>query len=159
MILLKPDCLRRGLTEPVLDKVKREVDVLAQRQVMVQDWQIFVHYWDMLVNKDWFPDRDMVACLREQYIGQEVMVALAHGPKGTDTPAAVRALLGHFDPSEAGPGTIRGDLGLDSLRLASQQGRLVDNLIHASDDANATCRDFGTWYGANEWSLLDLGGQ
>jgi nucleoside-diphosphate kinase len=158
VILLKPDCVRRDLTEPVLDRVRREVDVLAPRQVIVEDWQVFIHYWDMLVNKDWFPDRDMAGCLRRHYVGQEVVVALARGPEGTDTPAAVRSLLGHFDPTQAAPGTIRADFGIDSLHLARSQGRLVENLIHASDDATATCRDFGTWYGANEWSLLDIGG-
>lgn len=70
VILLKPDCVRRDLTEAVLDRIRREVAVLAQRQVVVEDWQIFVHYWDMLVNKDWFTDRDLVACLRNNYVGE-----------------------------------------------------------------------------------------
>ena len=159
VILIKPDCVRRDLTNAVLERINREVPVSSRRRVTVDDLQIFVHYWDMLVNKDWFPDRDIVTCLRNNYVGQEVVVALAHGPEGTDTPALVRSLLGHFDPSHAAPGTIRADLGMDSLRLASSQGRLIDNLIHASDDATAACRDFGTWYGANAWPLLDLGGK
>ncbi|WP_405064631.1 nucleoside-diphosphate kinase [Kribbella sp. NBC_01505] len=158
VILLKPDCIRRGLINDVLDRIQRHVLVLAQRQVVVEDWQIFIHYWDMLVNKDWFPDRDIVRCLRDNYVGQEVVVALAHGPEGADTPALVRSLLGHFDPTQAAPGTIRADLGADSLSLATSQARLIDNLVHASDDATAACRDFGTWYGANAWSLLDVGG-
>lgn len=159
VILLKPDCVRRELTDQVLERIEHEVPVLGRQHVVVEDWQIFVHYWDMLVNKDWFPDRDIVACLRDNYVGQEVVVALAHGTEGTDTPALVRSLLGHFDPSQAAPGTIRADFGTDSLSLASSQGRLIDNLVHASDDATATCRDFGTWYGANAWSLLDVGGR
>lgn len=155
VILLKPDCVARGLTDAVLERVEAVVPVIDRRKVIVADWQIFVHYWDLLVNADWFTDRNIAACLRETYVGRQVTVALAHGPEGVDTPALVRSVLGHFDPSKAAPGTVRGDFGIDSLELAASQGRLVENLIHSSDDAEASCRDFGIWYGANRWPLLE----
>jgi nucleoside diphosphate kinase len=153
VILLKPDCVRRGLVEPVLERIAEAVDVSARQQLVVADWQIHVHYWDMLVGADWF-DRDIPACLRKQYIDRPVVVALAHGPAGVSTPKTVRDMLGHFDPSRAEADTIRGDLGNDSLAAAEAYGRLIDNLVHASDDATATCRDFGTWYGASQHRLL-----
>ncbi len=153
VILLKPDCLRRGLADEVLGRITAVVPVTGRMDVTVADWQIHVHYWDLLVGADWF-DRDIPACLRCTYIGQQVTVALAHGPAGICTPRLIRELLGHFDPAEAAPGTIRGDLGADSLAAAQAEGRLVENLVHSSDDAAATCRDFGTWYGANRHGLL-----
>lgn len=153
VILLKPDCVRRGLVGAVLNRIGEAVDVSARRQVVVADWQIHVHYWDMLVGADWF-DRDVPACLRQQYIGRPVVVALAHGRAGVSTPQTVRDMLGHFDPSRAAAGTIRGDLGNDSLAAAEADGRLIDNLVHSSDTAAATCREFGTWYGANRYRLL-----
>jgi len=85
-----------------------------------------------------------------------VIVALARGPAGTDTPALLRSVLGGHDPSRAEPGTIRADLGIDSLETARAQGRLIENLIHTSDDADACCRDFGTWFGAHRASLLHI---
>ncbi|WP_203590729.1 nucleoside-diphosphate kinase [Streptomyces sp. SID13031] len=154
VILLKPDCVQRGLVDVILERVGRDVSVVGQMNVTVADWQIFVHYWDLLVNADWFTDREVVSCLRDSYVGQQVTVALAHGSEGADTPTVVRSLLGHFDPSKATPGTLRADYGVDSLELASAQGRLVDNLIHSSDDSVASCRDFGIWYGANRWNLI-----
>lgn len=153
VILLKPDCLRRGLVDEVLERIAAVVPVTAPMDVTVADWQIHVHYWDLLVGADWF-DRDIPTCLRRAYVDQQVAVALAHGPAGSSTPRIVRKQLGHFDPSQAAPGTIRGDLGDDSLATAEAEGRLVENLIHSSDDAAATCRDFGTWYGANRHHLL-----
>lgn len=150
VVLLKPDCIRRGLTDAVLRRLAAVADISGRMDVTV-DWQIFVHYWDLLVDADWF-DVEIPACLRSMYVGQQVTVALAHGLQGT--PELLRAQLGHFDPSKAAIGTIRGDLGVDSLAAARTEGRLVENLVHTSDDVQAARRDFGTWYGANRFQLL-----
>ncbi|WP_063784197.1 nucleoside-diphosphate kinase [Streptomyces sp. SBT349] len=151
VVLLKPDCVRRGLADAVLDRLAPHAEIRDRRDVTVADWQVFVHYWDLLVDADWF-DLDIPGCLRSMYVGHTVTVALAHGPTGLAH--RLRALLGHFDPSEAPPGSIRGDLGTDSLTAARAEGRLVENLVHTSDDAEAACRDFGIWYGANHHRLL-----
>lgn len=151
VVLLKPDCVRRGLVDAVLERVAAVASVRNRMDVTVADWQIHVHYWDLLVGADWF-DCDVPACLREMYVDHQVTVALAHGPAGT--PRLLRDLLGHFDPAQAAQGTLRGDLGEDSLAIAQAEGRLVENLVHSSDDAAATCRDFGTWYGAHRHHLL-----
>jgi nucleoside diphosphate kinase len=153
VVLLKPDCVRRGLTEAVLDRLAAVARISGRKDIVVADWQIFVHYWDMLVDADWF-DVDVVSCLRSMYVGQQVTVALAHGTEGVA--GLLRAQLGFFDPSQARAGTIRGDLGTDSLADARAEGRLVENLVHTSDDAQAARRDFGTWYGANQSHLLTL---
>ncbi|MDH6134274.1 nucleoside diphosphate kinase [Kitasatospora sp. MAA4] len=151
VVLLKPDCVRRDLTKTVLDRISPAADIVHQQQITVEDWQVFVHYWDLLVDRDWF-DVDVPACLRQTYVGRPVVVALAYGPPGT--PERLRGLLGHFDPAQAAPGTIRADLGTDSLDAARADRRLVENLIHTSDDSQAACRDFGTWFGANQHQLL-----
>lgn len=151
VILLKPDCVRRNMVDAVLDRITGVVDVSARQTVTVADWQVHVHYWDLLVGADWF-ERDVPGCLRRQYVGKPVAVALAHGPAGT--PQLLRDMLGHFDPAQAAKGSIRGDLGVDSLAAAEAEDRLVENLIHTSDDPAATCRDFGTWYGARRQQLL-----
>ncbi|MDI5968382.1 nucleoside-diphosphate kinase [Streptomyces sp. SL13] len=148
VVLLKPDCVRRNLVAPVLDRIAVHADIVHQQQVVVEDWQVFVHYWDLLVDRDWL-DVDVPACLRSAYVGRPVVVALAHGPDGIAK--RLRGLLGHFDPAQADRGTIRADLGADSIQAARAAGRLVENLVHTSDDPEATCRDFGTWFGANQY--------
>lgn len=150
VVLLKPDCIRRGLTDAVLRRLAAVADISGRMDVIV-DWQVFVHYWDLLVDADWF-DVEIPVCLRSMYVGQQVTVALAHGPHGTAE--RLRARLGHFDPAQAAVGTIRADLGVDSLAAARAEGRLVENLVHTSDDVQAARRDFGTWYGANRFPLL-----
>ncbi|WP_369391134.1 nucleoside-diphosphate kinase [Streptomyces sp. CG1] len=151
VVLLKPDCVRRGLVDAVLGRVAALGSLHGRTEVTVADWQIHVHYWDLLVGADWL-DVDVPAVLHEMYVGHQVTVALVHGPPGT--PQRIRDLLGHFDPARAVRGTLRGDLGIDSLVAARAEGRLVENLVHSSDDADAARRDFGTWYGAGRHDLL-----
>jgi nucleoside diphosphate kinase len=153
VILCKPDAVERGLVDAVLERISAEGATITNRQeVTVQPWQVHVHYWDLLVDADWFPDRDIPACLDEAYAGRKVTVALAHGEPGVHT--RLRDLLGHYDPTKAATGTIRGDLGEDSLTAALAEKRLVQNLVHTSDDPDAARRDFGTWYGAGRRDLL-----
>ncbi|WP_432586817.1 nucleoside-diphosphate kinase [Streptomyces sp. HD1123-B1] len=153
VILCKPDAVERGLVDVVLGRIAAAGVVVADRlDLTAQPWQAHVHYWDLLVDADWFPDRDIPACLDAEYAGRRVAVALAHGEPGIH--GRLRQLLGHFDPTRAARGTIRGDLGCDSLRAALAEKRLVRNLVHTSDDPDAARRDFGTWYGANRSSML-----
>jgi nucleoside-diphosphate kinase len=153
VVLVKPDAVERGLVDAVLERIAGAgVDVRARTEVVAEAWQAHVHYWDLLVDADHFPDRDIPACLDAEYAGQRVTVALAHGKPGIHQ--RLRDVLGHFDPSRAAAGTIRGDLGEDSLAAALAERRLVRNLVHTSDDPDAARRDFGTWYGADRAHLL-----
>ncbi|MEV6056922.1 nucleoside-diphosphate kinase [Streptomyces sp. NPDC052107] len=153
VILCKPDAVQRGLVGAVLDRFAAAGATIANRiDVTVQSWQAHVHYWDLLVDADWFPDRDIPACLDDVYAGKTVTVALAYGEPGIH--ARLRHLIGHFDPTRAAAGTIRGDLGNDSLERALAEKRLVRNLVHTSDDPDAARRDFGAWFGAARRLLL-----
>lgn len=153
VILCKPDAVERGLVDEVLGRLAMPgVEITSRTQVQVEPWQIHVHYWDLLVDRDWFPDRDIPACLDAEYAGRPVVVALAYGHRGIHD--RLRTELGTFDPTVAAAGTIRGDLGADSLDLAVAEHRLVRNLVHTSDDAAAACRDFGTWFGSGRRDLL-----
>ncbi|MFJ2818523.1 nucleoside-diphosphate kinase [Streptomyces sp. NPDC087294] len=153
VVLCKPDAVERGLADAVLERITRAGASVTHRvDVTVQPWQAHVHYWDLLADRDWFPDRDIPACLDAVYAGRQVTVALAHGEPGIH--ARLRRLIGYFDPPRAAAGTIRGDLGTDSLKTALGQRRLVHNLVHTSDDPDAARRDFGTWYGAGRRNLF-----
>ncbi|MFC6067003.1 nucleoside-diphosphate kinase [Streptomyces ochraceiscleroticus] len=153
VILCKPDAVERGLVEAVLDRITASgCTVTGRRDLTAQAWQAHVHYWDLLVDADWYPGRDIPACLDAMYADRPVTVALAYGEPGVH--ARLRQLLGHFDPTQAAPGTIRGDLGDDSLEVALAEKRLVRNLVHTSDDSGAARRDFGTWFGAGRRELL-----
>ncbi|MCK9869384.1 hypothetical protein MRI28_06900 [Nocardiopsis dassonvillei] len=150
--LCKPDATRRGLIEPILDWIGGEVRFVQRRRVRVSERHIFTHYADMLALDDRFPF-DVADELRRNWVGQTVTAALFHGTTD-DTPERVRALLGHYDPSQAAPDTIRGHYGTDSMALARAEGRFIDNLVHTSDDAPGTAREFGVWFGPDNAHLL-----
>lgn len=150
VILLKPDCLYRGLVEPVLAWVRREMPVSGLRTVEPTEEQIFAHYDDIL-NLSARLGVDVPGELRRIYVGQQVAVALGYGPHAA---ARLRVMLGDTDPAAAGPDTIRGHFGNDSLRAARARGQLINNLIHTSDSSAVVPRDFDIWYGTAYEHLL-----
>ncbi len=150
VILLKPDCLARNLTRPILAMVSRYVRVTDERFVYPTEEQVFTHYADILPLSAEL-GVDVPAELRRIYLGHPVMVALGHGP---DAAARLRAVLGPTDPAEAAPGTIRGRFGTDTLRKARAEGRLIDNLIHSSDHADVVAGDLAVWFGPGATALL-----
>lgn len=158
VILLKPDCLERGLAEQVLARIAAHAAIVAWQTAAVTEAQIFAHYDDLLREPERVTPVDVAADLRRRYAGQQVVTALAHGPGAgpgePGTPARLRALLGHYDPAQASPCSIRGHFGTDSLAAARSQNRLIDNLIHTSDDPAAARRDFLIWFGAGRTGLL-----
>lgn len=151
VVLLKPDCVARGLVDEVLAWVGCEVRVVDQRTVTVTEAQIFAHYADIIATADRFASVDVHADLRRIYVGRHVVIALGHGP---NAPPRVRVLLGHYDPSRAGADTIRGHYGIDSYARARAERRLIDNLIHTSDDPAGAAREFDIWYGPSARHLL-----
>jgi nucleoside-diphosphate kinase len=145
VILLKPDCLARGLAEKVFARVAAEVTVIDYRIVNPTEEQIFAHYQDLLTTRlNHFTWVDVAGDLRRSYVGQHAGGAATR----------LRAVLGHFDPAQAGPATIRGHFGQDSLRRAQAEHRLIANLIHSSDNPAGARREFGIWYGPAGRHLL-----
>ena len=143
VVLLKPDCLARGLVDPVLSWIATAARLVDVRRVQPTRAQIFAHYDDMLPLSNQI-GRDVPAELRRIFVGHTIVIALGHG---RDATARVRAMVGPTDPAIAPAATIRGRFGEDTLHRAMAQGRLVDNLIHTSDHAGVVARDFTIWYG------------
>jgi nucleoside-diphosphate kinase len=143
VILLKPDCLARRLTGPVLNMAAQQVRVTAWRTLYPTAGQVFTHYADIPPLSARL-GVDVAAELRRIYLGHPVTVAVGYGP---DAAARLRAVLGPTDPAQAGPDTIRGRFGTDSLAKARSEGRLIDNLIHSSDHAGVVARDLALWFG------------
>ena len=59
----------------------------------------------------------------------------------------VRKIVGATDPSKADFGTIRGDLSTDSMEIADSEGRMVDNLLHASGNKDEFNQEIKIWFG------------
>jgi nucleoside-diphosphate kinase len=152
VILLKPDCIRRGLVDAVLQQIGRLVNVSAVSTVTATEEQVFAHYDDMLPPEvSRALGLDVRTELRRIFVGNQVVVALGHGDQAANR---LRAVLGVTDPSLADPRSIRGHFGCDSLTTARAEGRLIDNLIHTSDHVGVVERDFAIWFGADRHLLV-----
>ncbi|MEU7802624.1 nucleoside-diphosphate kinase [Micromonospora arborensis] len=150
VILLKPDCVRRGLVGEVLQWLRGLVTIVDSHTVAPTEDQVFAHYDGMLPMSEKL-GRDVPAELRRIFIGQRTVIALGYGDNATQR---VRAIVGPTDPASAATTTIRGRYAKDTLDKAMAEGRLVDNLIHTSDHSGVVERDFGIWYGNQRAHLL-----
>lgn len=62
-----------------------------------------------------------------------------------------RKIVGHTEPRQAMPGTIRGDFAsFESYAIANDKERVVRNLIHASDSVENAKREISLWFAQKE---------
>jgi len=66
--------------------------------------------------------------------------------EGDNAIKRARKITGFTDPAKADKGTIRGDLGRDSIVKANAEGRPVMNLVHASGDRKEAERELALWF-------------
>lgn len=69
---------------------------------------------------------------------------------GDDAIAEVRKITGYTDPTKAEKGTLRGDLGEDSILAANRDGRPVYNLVHASGNPEEAKEEITLWFSADQ---------
>ncbi len=87
--------------------------------------------------------RKIVAAL-QQYIASGPVVAMVL--EGEDGIALTRKITGYTDPTTADKGTVRGDLGEDSILAANSENRPVKNLIHASGNPEEAEAEITLWF-------------
>jgi len=71
--------------------------------------------------------------------------------QGNHSIEIVRKMVGHTEPRQALPGTIRGDFfSIESYSVSDTEGRAVKNLIHASDSVENANREIALWFKKEE---------
>lgn len=131
LVLLKPDALRRNLRGEIIRRFEqRGYDIVALNQRMASELELHKHYSEH-VGKPFF----------EPLLGYMTSgPVLALVVEGTECVQAIRNLLGATKPTDAAPGTIRGDLGRAWDRPA------IENLVHASDSEESAEREIAIWF-------------
>lgn len=89
--------------------------------------------------------RMIVQSLRDYMTSGPVVPMILEGEK--DAIALARKVTGFTDPTQADKGTIRGDLGNDSISRANSEGRPTKNLIHASGTPDEAAKEISLWFG------------
>lgn len=121
-VMVKPDGVMRGLAGEVIARFERKgLKLVAAKFVQMSEAQVIDQYREHL-HKPFFPS------LKSYILSGPCLVMVW---EGHNTVSVVRHLVGATNPSEAAPGTIRGDLALDTGR----------NVIHASDSPESAARE------------------
>jgi nucleoside-diphosphate kinase len=126
-VLIKPDGIQRGLAGEVISRFEAKgLKLVAARFLQATEAQVMEQYKEH-IGKPFFPH------LKAYILGGPVLAMVW---EGKDAVPVVRRLVGATNPAEAAPGTIRGDLGMDTGR----------NVIHASDSPASAAREAAIYF-------------
>jgi nucleoside-diphosphate kinase len=138
-VMVKPDGVQRGLIGEVISRLEdRGLKLIAGKFMQIDEDLAHEHY----AEHEGKPFYEGLV----EFITSGPVFAMVWA--GEDATRQVRRMMGETDPTEARPGTIRGDLGLD----------LGHNVIHGSDheDPGANEREISLFFDESElvdWEL------
>lgn len=170
-VMVKPDGVERGLVGEIISRFERAGLKIEKMSVFHADEERINNHYPS--HDEWFNsvgvktkeayERDGLDLIgtfgtnETVQIGKVVKSWLADymtsGPvvgmvlSGNRAILSVRKLVGHTFPSEAAPGTIRGDYAIDSPDLANVEKRSIRNLVHASGDPEEAANEIKLWFG------------
>src|SRR5919112_1522341 len=131
LVLVKPDGVRRGLTGEVIRRIEAKGYRLVALELRPATRELLGEHYGERVGKPFYEP------LVEFMLSGPVAAMVVEGERCVE---GFRSLAGATDPTAAGPGTIRGDLGRDwGLRG-------LQNLVHGSDSPESAAREIGVWF-------------
>ncbi|MBM0204403.1 nucleoside-diphosphate kinase [Micromonospora sp. NPDC051227] len=170
LVIVKPDAYRRGLTGEILSRFERAgLRIEAIRASSNERDMIENHYpqdeeWLRSVGGKTLADHEQLGKSTLEKLGTENALEIGRIVRlrlvqflsgGTLIPVIlsgnraienVRRIVGNTLPVMAAPGTIRGDLSVDSTDSANDESRPVANLVHASGDPDEAAREIALWF-------------
>ena len=131
LVLVKPDGVQRGLVGEVICRLERRgLRLVAAKFLQVTQEMAETHY---AIHKG----KPFYSGLIEYITSAPVMAMVWEGPNAV---AAVRQTMGATRPTEAAPGSLRHDFGLEIGR----------NLTHASDTVENSEMEVSLWFKPTE---------
>ena len=149
LVLLKPDAVKRGLMGRILARFEDAgLKVVGLRMQVVDDALARRHYSDLesRIGADAF-----ASVIKFMKSGPVVAMAL----EGDGAVAVVRKLIGATFPTDAAPGTVRGDFCHAGRREAGDV-RAVANLVHASGATDEAANELGIWFTPDQYVTYAL---
>ena len=134
VVLLKPDCVQKGLMGEVLKRFEAQgFRVVGCKMMQLDDAILKDHYYH-LIELPFFPE--ILGFMQSSPI-------MALALEGEGIIQKVRDFIGPTDSTKAEKGTVRGDLGEDKMR----------NVVHASDSIESAQAELSRFFRPGE--LLD----
>jgi nucleoside-diphosphate kinase len=128
LVLIKPDAMQRRLAGEILSRFERRGLDIREAKLLTVDRGLAVEHY---------------AEHREQPFFGELVEFITSAPtlalvlEGEAAISVVRTTMGATNPTQADPGSIRGDLAL----------AMPDNLVHGSDSPESARRELALWFG------------
>jgi nucleoside-diphosphate kinase len=136
LVLVKPDGVQRLLVGRIVGRFEeRGLKIVGLKLVQV-DRSLAERHYAVHRGKPFF--EGLLAFITSS----PVVAMVLEGPQAI---AVVRSMVGATRPGEAAPGTIRGDLALETAQ----------NLIHASDGPETSATEVALWFTAGELLAYD----
>ena len=158
LVILKPDALERNLIGSILKYYEDAGLKIIELRFYFDTCQemLKVHYPDSMalsigkkaqaavpsITDPEAQGRKVLVRLRS-YFGRGPVLAVKIG--GEEAIKEVRRITGYTDPVTADKGTIRGNLGRDSIAESTAEERAVENLIHASGNPEEAEAELRLW--------------
>ena len=131
LVLLKPDSVQRNLSGELINRIEKIGFKIIGLKLMILDQTKAHEHYKEHKTKPFF--NDLVS-----FITSGPIIAIAF--QGPDCVQKIRKIMGNTNPSDAAPGTIRGDFGI-SLSM---------NLIHGSDSTESAERELQIFFAESE---------
>ena len=130
LVICKPDAVERRLVGEIIARLEQKgLHIVAAELRTIGTQTAAIHYEEHQ-GKAFYAD--LVAFITRG----PAMLLVVEGPQ--DTWKVVRTLMGVTNPTEAAPGTIRGDLGIET----------TENLVHGSDGPESAAREIAVFFPA-----------
>lgn len=140
LVLIKPDGVLRGLIGEVISRFEKAgLKIIAMKMIWVDEDFAKEHYFDVGERHGEKVLKNLV-----NYITEGPVVAMCL--EGVEAVELIRKLVGSTYPSEALPGTIRGDYSHISRGYANAKNKKVANLIHASENEEIAEMELRLWF-------------
>lgn len=131
LVILKPDCVQRGLCGAVLSRFEQRGFSIAGMKLVKLDAALLREHYAHIADKPFFPG------IEKLMSSSPVVVAVIEGKEAVE---AVRAMCGPTNARKAAPGTIRGDYSLS----------MQCNVIHASDSLETAKKEIARFFKPEE---------
>lgn len=127
LLIIKPDAVERKLIGDIIQRVERKgLDIKALKMEKISLEKAEKHY-EVHKNKEFY--NNLINFITS---GPLVLMVL----EGKDCIKIVRTMAGSTSPSDAIPGTIRGDFSIDML----------ENIVHTSDSLESSEKEIKNFF-------------
>lgn len=150
LVIIKPDAVSRGIIGEVITRFERAGFKIIGIKMLKPDRRHYHHHYETI---------GKMISRRGEKAFEVTLDFMMKGPvialvlEGVDAVALVRKLVGTTEPSEAVPGTIRGDYAHINIPYANSRGKSIPNIVHASGDSEEAKAEIEHWFKPAE--LLD----